>query len=58
MRKEINLDSIFLRDYENSLGIDPEEVSQFFEGYVEDLSELDAEETEENLWGYYCSIEW
>lgn len=40
LRSEIVLDSYYLHDYENSLGIDSHYVCAFFEGYSEYLSEL------------------
>ena len=45
LRKEIVLDSLFLRDYKNSLGLDENAVYYFFEGYSEMLY-LDVEEEE------------
>ncbi len=35
LRGEIVLNSLYLSDYENSLGIDPQYVYDFFEGYLE-----------------------
>lgn len=35
LRGEIVLNSIFVKDYSNSLGIDPQRVCDFFEGYLE-----------------------
>lgn len=35
LRGEIVLNSLYLSDYENSLGIDPQNVYDFFEGYLE-----------------------
>ncbi len=40
LRQEITLNSLFLKDYENSLGIDVKECFAFFSGYVEYLGEL------------------
>lgn len=46
LRQEICLNSLFLKDYENSFGIDAKEVYNFFDGYVEYLSELCDENAE------------
>ena len=43
LRQEITLNSIFIRDYENSFDIDVEECYTFFDGYVEYLGELATE---------------
>ena len=40
LRSEIVLDSCFIHDYDNTLGIDAHYVCAFFEGYSEYLSEL------------------
>lgn len=40
LRSEIVLNSLFLKDYENSLGIEPKEAYSFFDGYVDYLYEL------------------
>lgn len=69
LRKEIVLNSLFLRDYENSFDIDPEECITFFDGYVETLymyagknTDLDFFEicrrwdNRHNLYGYWCEI--
>lgn len=62
LRKEIVLNSIFIKDYSNSFGIDPEKVCNFFDGYLEDLSDkyntrdLDIilkHDNIANLWSYY-----
>ena len=44
LRKEVTLNSLFIHDYENSFGISPRSACDFFDGYVEFLSEL-AQET-------------
>ena len=44
LRKDIVLNSIHISDYENRFGIDPEEVCNFFNGYVEYLEELAEED--------------
>ena len=64
LRQEIVLDSLFLRDYENTLGVDHREVIGFFDGYIEYLDELCKEQGDpdlnwtdfdctENLWSWY-----
>ena len=64
LRKEIMLGSLFTHDYENSFGIDPHVVQNFFDGYVDYLQEIADEkgiddafdlDDEDNLisW-YYC----
>lgn len=73
LRQEITLNSLFLRDYENSLGIDPKECNTFFDGYVEYLVELentdyglnpdlsvifDLYDNAENLYNWFSCIEW
>ena len=40
LRREIALNSLYLGDYSNSLGIDEKEAFDFFEGYVGYLLEL------------------
>ena len=40
LRKEITLCSLYLKDYRNSFGFDPERMQRFFEGYAEYLEEL------------------
>lgn len=35
LRKEIVLNSLYLSDYENSFGIDREEVYHYFDGYMD-----------------------
>lgn len=44
LRKEITLNSVETRDYTNTLGIDPNWVADFFDGYIDYLVELGAEE--------------
>lgn len=40
LRKQIVLNSLYLRDYENSYGIDPHAVQNYFDGFVEYLCEV------------------
>ena len=44
LRKEIVLNSLFLKDYINSFGIDEKEVCDFFMGYVDYLYEIAEED--------------
>lgn len=65
LRKQICLNSLFYDDYENDFGFDRHSVGDFFDGYMEYLSDLAGEgakiedifklDTTENLieW-YYC----
>ena len=68
LRNEIVLNSVFLKDYKNSLGINENKVCSFFDGYMEYLCELSYNkngneleyneflkryDTIENLWNYY-----
>lgn len=48
IRQEICLNSLFLKDYENSFGIDAEEAYSFFDGYMSYLSELCEADAENN----------
>lgn len=43
LRKDIVLNSIYIHDYENSFGFEPSVVSVFFDGFVEYICELAAE---------------
>ncbi len=68
LRKEITLNSLFIRDYENSFDIDPQECCTFFDGYVEslymysndknaDFFEIaDKYDNIENLYGFWCEV--
>lgn len=74
LRSDIKLNSLFISDYENRYGIDPHEVCDFFDGFMSYLTELEKEkygkeldkiedffkefDNIENLWEWYCSIEW
>lgn len=44
LRKEVVLNSLFTRDFENSFGISPTDCQAFFDGYVEYLWELATSE--------------
>ena len=55
LRNEIVLGSIFVNDYENSLGIDASDVCNFFDSYMEYLSCIHYDEnngTDDTFWGY------
>ena len=49
LRKEIVLNSLYKSDYENSFGIDPNEVCYFFDSYIEDMWNLWEYEKTENF---------
>lgn len=72
LREEITLNSVFLNDYENSKDIDVNRMYEFFNGYLDYLSELMAidnidnnhffdklskYDNKKNLFNYYESIE-
>ena len=60
LRSEIVLNSLFISDYQNSIGLDPREVCIFFDGYVDFLAEkiefdfgkLDGDDYFDALWEY------
>ena len=52
LRKEIVLNSLYISDYENSFGIDPHIVCDFFEGYVMNMEDLWKYEFAENRYNY------
>ena len=67
LRKEIVLGSLYTHDYDNSFGIDPSAVCNFFDSFIED-SQVDdygrpnnrkTEEYDnaEDLYNFYCSCE-
>ena len=74
LRDDIVLNSLFIADYNNRYGIDPNDVCNFFDGYMSYLGELEKEkygkeldniedffnefDNIENLWDWYCCIEW
>lgn len=49
LRREIVLDSVFVSDYDNTLGLDANEVCNFFGGYCEYLWEIAEEREIKNL---------
>lgn len=69
VRKQIVLNSLYLSDYITTFDLDPIEVEEYFEGYVEYLEELAEEagdpnldfrdfDTEENLLKWHNCIGW
>ena len=44
LRKEIVLNSLYISDYDNSFGFDPNHINSFFDGYVSYLEELAEED--------------
>ena len=46
LRKDIVLNSLYLKDYENRYDIDPQEVCDFFKGWLDFLEEDMKEEIE------------
>ena len=67
LREEIVLGSLYINDYENSFGIDPRGVCNFFDSFIEDAQQDDEgnfndRKTEEfdnadELYDYYMSCE-
>lgn len=49
LRRQIVLGSIYLIEYENDLGVDPKEASDFFDGYIDYLDELCKEAQDADL---------
>ena len=43
LRSEISLGSLYVHDYENSFGIDPNKVGDFFDTYIEMICDYYAE---------------
>lgn len=73
LRQEIELNSVYLRDYSNSFDIEEKECFTFFNGYIEyllelentdnglnqDLSEiLELYDNAENLYNWFACIVW
>lgn len=74
LRREIVLNSIYINDYRNSFGIDERVCCDYFEGYIDYLSEfmredpdygriefsslLDRYDTPENLYAWDMCIDW
>ena len=71
LREQIVLNSIYVHDYENNMGIEAKVCCDFFDGYVSYLQELEKEngedldfdeffdkyDTTDNLWDWYCCFE-
>ena len=73
LRQEMELNSIYLRDYSNSFGIEEKECFTFFNGYIEYLLELnntdnglnqdlsdiiELYDNVENLYNWFACIVW
>lgn len=58
LRKDITLNSTFTGDYENSLGIDSQLVQNFFDGYIEYLSEMIQEDIGEDKYDELDNNDW
>lgn len=74
LRSDIVLNSLFILDYQNRYGLEPHAVCDFFDGYMDYLADLEKEkygkeldniqdffnefDTIDNLWEYYCMVEW
>ena len=67
LRQEIVLGSLYTHDYDNSFGIDPSSVRNFFDSFIEDSQvddfgkpidrEVEEYDNAEDLYDYYCSCE-
>ena len=67
LRQEIVLGSLYTHDYDNSFGIDPSAVYNFFDSFIEDSQvddfgkpndrEVEEYDNAEDLYNYYCSCE-
>ena len=65
LRQEITLGSLFIADYNNSFGISPNQVCDFFDGYVSYLEEIADEQggeafshdNDQNLLSWYGCFE-
>ena len=49
LRNQITLNSMFTSDYENRFGLDPNNVKDFFDGYLDELDYIAEEDGEKNL---------
>lgn len=58
LRKQICLGSIYIDDYRNSFGIDPNYLCDFFERYDCWLDENGKEDSSENLIEWYNGDDW
>ena len=67
LRQEIVLGSLYTHDYDNSFGIDPSAVCNFFDSFIEDAQmddygkpnnrKTEEYDNAEDLYNYYCSCE-
>jgi hypothetical protein len=71
LRQQITLNSLFISDYENFMGVDAHVVSDFFDSYVDYLEEqcedkycrtptmeeIFAEDNPDNLWNWFGCYE-
>ena len=46
LRKDIVLNSLFIKDYDNSLGIDAKKIYYFFDGFVDNIFTIAKENNE------------
>lgn len=69
LRQEICLGSLFIRDYENTFGIDAHVVCDFFDGFCDYIWELAKEDgltefvdgkydNKDELWNYFYGMEY
>lgn len=57
LRSEISVGSIYLSDYNNSFDIDPNEVYNYSEGYLEEVDEYYGNDTPEHFAEYCMGVE-
>lgn len=57
LRQEVIVNSIFISDYNNSFGIDPDEVCDFFASWLDDIEDQLKEEIKgycsDNFFNYF-----
>lgn len=56
LEKQIVFGSLYIADYKNTFGVDPKEVSDYADGYLE-AKEMDDFMEYESFYDYICSIE-
>lgn len=54
LRSEIVMNSVFLKDYSNSLNINEKTACNFFDGYSEYIDDENLQDNINNLYDYYC----